>query len=127
MAAMHASSIQTSHLIGRPVRRPAGVCNARVRGEGLGEVQSLSMSREARTDLFGNRLLQGRNLSPLLDHGNRGRLVNNGIAVNGHTSRVIAAVLQPLQAIQQNVDDELALTRNAVIQIRKDPAHGCKV
>lgn len=85
--------------------------------------RALHQSHEHETNLLGNSLLQGCNFPTLLDQSNRCCVVHSSVSIDGNASRVVPTVFQSFQAIDKQLNNVLALTRNAVVQIRKDPTH----
>ena len=85
----------------RTVGRPSGVCNACVRIKDLGEIWLLVL----------NELLELCHLADLLESENLVLLVS----IYGQTSRVVATVFEPGEAIDESIENELPILFHQVI------------
>src|SRR5207302_9201700 len=83
------------------------------RRETRGRQASVAQAHPPRRHLLGQPLDQGVNLGGALYHGEVARV----LVEDGHAGRVVAAVLQPLEAVH---DDG---SRRPFTQVADDPAH----
>lgn len=47
--------------------------------------------------------------------------------INGNPGGIIASVLQPPQAVEEDLKDEASVTRDVVVEVSEDPTHCCKI
>lgn len=85
---------------------PSGVCNAGVRVEDLGEVWLLILDQGLQLGDLAD-LLEGEDLVLL-------------VAVYSQTGRVVAAVFEAGQSIDEGVDDELAVLLHEVVDVAEN-------